>query len=81
MTTTITVRTHDWPVYVSAFPCDSNRKPLEDGQYSHIATVPANSEQEFIVYREQDLLFQEMPSEAETADAEAAAPASAPASD
>lgn len=69
MTTTVTVKTHDWPARVLSFPCDDNRCPLADEQYQEIGTVEPNSEQSFVVHRNQNLLVQEMPSEAERAEA------------
>lgn len=66
MTTTVTVKTHDWPVKVSSFAL-TNREPNDDANWEKVAEVPANSSQEFIIHNGQDLLFTELPSEAEKA--------------
>lgn len=59
MTTTVTVKTNERPACVSGFPCDDDRKPLEDGKYEEIGWVEPNSETIFHVHRNMDLLVQE----------------------
>lgn len=60
MTTTVTVKTHDWPVQVLGFPL-VDRQPVEGGEYEGLAIVPPNSEQEFHVHCGQDVLVKELP--------------------
>jgi len=61
MTTTVTVKTHDWPVRVSAFPLGEDRKPVEGGEWQELGMVPKHSSQDFHVHSAIDLCIQEFP--------------------
>lgn len=66
MTTTVTVKTHDWPVRVSGFAM-SDGEPVPGAQYEERGTVPPRSEREFVCHAQMDLLIQELPLPAEPA--------------
>ena len=59
MTTTVTVKTHDWPVSVQQFPLE-DREPIKGAEWSEIEVVPANSIKEFHVHSGVDLMFKEL---------------------
>lgn len=75
MTTTVTVKTHDWPVEVRTFPL-ANREPVEGADWSEPQRVEPNSSREFVVHDGQDLMVKELAIEAaqsaETAETETA---------
>jgi hypothetical protein len=60
MTTTVTVKTHAWPVRVLSFPC-ANGEPVEGAEWSPVGEVAPNSQQDFYVHSGQDILVQELP--------------------
>ena len=56
MTTTVTVRTHDWAVEVLA---RDPRNP--DAEWTPHREIPANSYQEFIIFQELEVKVRELP--------------------
>lgn len=67
MTTTVTLKTHDWPVQVLEFPL-IERQPVEDAEYVELAIVPPHSSRDFHVHSSADLLFKELASDEEQGD-------------
>ena len=61
MTTTVTVKTHDWPASVQQFPL-CNRQPVEGAEYIEIAVVEPHSSYDFHPHSGADILIRELPS-------------------
>lgn len=59
MTTSVTVKTVDWPARVLQFPIDRGR-PKCDGHWSDIGVVEPHSERTFYVHSNADILIQEL---------------------
>lgn len=60
MTTTVTVKTDDWPARVLGFPIQDGQ-PVEGAEYQHLGEVPPNSEVAFHPHAGMNLLVQELP--------------------
>lgn len=59
MTTTVTVKTHAWPVEVRTFPL-AGRVPVDGAQWSEGQRVEPHSSRDFVVHDGQDLLVHEL---------------------
>ena len=60
MTTTVTVKAHDWPVRVSGFLMKDGN-PVPGANYEERGTVQPHTEVEFVCHDHMDLLVQELP--------------------
>ncbi len=59
MTIRVRVTTGDFPAAVLSYPRDGD--PVHGAEWTEVARVPANSEQEFTVGASMDLLVAELP--------------------
>jgi|GEM_PF-2580230 len=59
MTTTVTLKTHDWPVRVST--TDAYQTEDRGVLHTESETVPAHAEREFYITDTRSLVFEELP--------------------
>lgn len=60
MTTTVIIRTHDWPVEARTFPLGEGRVPAGDGAWSEPERIAPNSERTFHIHDGIDLMLHEL---------------------